>query len=57
MSGKIICPECHGNGYIRIQVDEERKVQGNCETCKSQGEVDITEEVLSMLEASGRRLV
>jgi len=57
MSGKIICPQCHGNGYVRIQVDEGRSVQGNCETCKSQGEVDITEEVLSMLESSGRRLV
>ena len=57
MSGKIICPECHGNGFIRIQVDEERKVQENCEYCKSQGEVDITEQVLSILEASGRRLV
>jgi DnaJ-class molecular chaperone len=57
MSGKIICPECHGNGFIRIQVDEGRKVQGDCEYCKSQGEVDITEQVLATLEASGRRLV
>ena len=57
MSGKIICPQCHGNGYVRIQVDEGRSVQGNCETCKSQGEVDITEEVLRDLEASGKRLV
>jgi len=57
MSGKIICPECMGNGYVRIQVDEGRSVQGNCETCKSQGEIDITEEVLATLEASGRRLV
>jgi len=57
MSGKIICPQCHGNGFIRIQVDEGRKVQGDCEYCKSQGEVDITEEVLATLEASGRRLV
>ena len=57
MSGKIICPQCHGNGFVRIQVDEGRKVQENCEYCKSQGEVDITEQVLSILEASGKRLV
>ena len=57
MSGKIICNQCMGNGFVKIQVDEGRSVQGDCEYCKSQGEIDITEEVLSMLEASGRRLV
>ena len=57
MSGKIICPECHGNGFVKIQVDEGRSVEGDCETCKNQGEVDITEQVLAMLEASGKRLV
>ena len=57
MSGKIICPKCMGNGFVKVTVDEGRTVEGNCEYCKSQGEVDITEEVLAMLEASGRRLV
>ena len=57
MSGKIICPECHGNGYLTKPVDIGRKIYVDCEYCKNQGEVDITEEVLSMLEASGRRLV
>ena len=57
MSGKIICPECHGNGFVKVQVDKGQSVEGNCETCKSQGEVDITEQVLAMLEASGKRLV
>jgi len=57
MSGKIICPECMGNGFVKITVDEGRTVEGSCEYCKSQGEVDITEEVLRDLEASGKRLV
>jgi len=57
MSGKIICPECHGNGYLTKPVDVGRKIYVDCEYCKNQGEVDITEQVLSMLEASGRRLV
>ena len=57
MSGKIICNHCMGNGFVKIQVDEGRSVQGDCEYCKSQGEIDITEEVLATLEASGRRLV
>ena len=57
MSGKIICPECHGNGYVKVQVDAGRKIESDCDTCKNQGEVDITEQVLAMLEASGKRLV
>jgi len=61
MSGKIICPECHGNGYIKFRYSDEHNdnvmTEKNCTYCKSQGEVDITEEVLATLEASGRRLV
>ena len=57
MSGKIICPECMGNGYVTVAIDTGDKFQGNCEYCKSQGEVDITEEVLATLEASNKRLV
>ena len=57
MSGKIICPECHGNGYLTKPVDPGRKIHVDYTCCNNQGEVDITEQVLSMLEASGRRLV
>jgi DnaJ-class molecular chaperone len=57
MSGKIICPKCNGNGHIKHIVDQAIVMQEDCKYCKNQGEVDITEEVLSMLEASGRRLV
>ena len=57
MSGKIICPECHGNGFVKVQVDAGRKIESDCDACNNQGEVDITEEVLATLEASGKRLV
>jgi len=38
---KIICPECRGNGYVKIpyqQVKEEVITQ--CGVCDSEGEVD-----------------
>ena len=57
MSGKIICPKCMGNGHIKHIVDQAIVMQEDCKYCKNQGEVDITEDVLKDLEASGRRLV
>jgi Skp family chaperone for outer membrane proteins len=61
MSGKIICPKCHGNGYIKFRYSDEHNdsvmSEKDCIDCNNKGEVDITEEVLAMLEASGRRLV
>ena len=57
MSGKIICPECVGNGFVKFQIDEGRSEEVDCTFCDNQGEVDITAEVLATLEASGRRLV
>lgn len=55
MSGKIICPECHGNGYITKQVDAGRKIEDDCLYCQNQGEVDITEEVLNDLNCTKRK--
>lgn len=57
MSGKIVCPKCQGNGHIKHVVDQAIVMQEDCKYCKNQGEVDITEDVLKDLEASGRRLV
>ena len=37
---KRICPECKGNGFVRVpyeQAGEEQHAQ--CETCNSQGEI------------------
>ena len=33
-----ICPDCHGNGYIKLKFEAE-EVTEQCKTCKSQGEI------------------
>tara|TARA_R110001599_G_scaffold152342_1_gene337337 strand:- start:2 stop:169 length:168 start_codon:yes stop_codon:yes gene_type:complete len=35
----IICPECKGNGFTRIHWEAEEVIL-QCETCKSQGELN-----------------
>ena len=53
MSGKIICPHCDGNGFIRDKdshPDIRKQTTTQCKNCNSQGEVDITEDVLRDLE-------
>ena len=53
MSGKIVCPHCNGNGFIRdadSHPDIRKQKVKQCEKCNSQGEVDITEDVLSDLK-------
>jgi len=38
---KIICPECNGNGYIRVPYHlAKEEIWANCEKCSSQGEID-----------------
>ena len=55
MSGKIICPKCNGNGYVRIfNHDERKRIVINCDYCKNQGEVDITEDVIKDLDDAGQ---
>lgn len=54
--GKIICPACHGNGFIRKPVDAGRTIQEDCITCNNQGEMDITDDVVMLLEKSNKRL-
>ena len=37
---KKICPECKGNGFIRVPYEEAREEQhAQCETCDSEGEI------------------
>ena len=37
---KIICPECKGNGYVRVPYDQARDEQwANCDACDSEGEL------------------
>ncbi len=38
---KIICPECKGNGYVRIPYKlAKEEVTAQCGVCDSEGEVD-----------------
>jgi len=38
---KIICPECKGNGYVRIPYQlAKEEVTAQCGICDSEGEVD-----------------
>ena len=35
---KIVCPECHGNGFHR-QIDDDGLSIAQCTRCNSQGEI------------------
>jgi len=48
---KAICPDCKGNGFIRISVPSYDEVK-QCQTCKSQGEIDVKEPTKEELEAA-----
>ena len=45
---KAICDHCKGNGYLRESNGSYTEVH-QCPTCKSQGEVEITEPSLEEL--------
>jgi len=50
----MICPECHGNGYIKALIEEGREhIVVQCERCDSEGEiyVDESEVVESYIDA------
>ena len=41
---KIICPECRGNGYVRIPYHlAKEEIWANCEECDSQGEIKASD--------------
>jgi len=54
---KAICNHCNGNGYIKVSVPSYSEVH-QCPTCKSEGEIEIKEPNVIMLEemASKARL-
>lgn len=56
MFGGIICPKCEGNGFRKIfkEAGSSEQIEVDCQYCKNQGEVDITEEVMADLFASKR---
>ena len=38
--GFIICPECKGNGFVRVPYEQAREEQhANCDKCNAQGEI------------------
>ena len=42
---KVICPECKGNGYLRVPYHLAREeVTVKCDTWKCEGEITLTEE-------------
>ena len=45
---KIICPRCHGNGYIKVKESIENPVEitQQCPNCNSQGEITMSTERL-----------
>lgn len=54
MSGKMICPHCRGNGYVKRPIDEGRTEEIDCQLCDSQGEVEINAENLDELKYNNR---
>jgi len=50
----MICPDCKGNGYVKLVLEEGREhVVAQCVTCDSEGEiyVDESEVIESYIDA------
>jgi DnaJ-class molecular chaperone len=47
MTGKMICPECNGNGYLGSA--KEPDLVRDCNKCNNQGEIEITKESIEEL--------
>ena len=45
---KIICPRCHGNGYIKVKelIENPVEIIQQCPSCNSQGEITMSTERL-----------
>ena len=53
---KIICDKCKGNGYIRLEVKDEKKVF-QCWICNSEGEIYEQEDITkSVYDSDSKRL-
>ena len=48
---KAICPMCKGNGFKYIADSSWSEVM-QCQTCNSQGEIDVEEPTIEELEAA-----
>ena len=39
-----ICPDCNGNGYVKMVLEEGREhIVAQCVTCESEGEIYVDE--------------
>jgi DnaJ-class molecular chaperone len=50
---KAICPQCKGNGFQYLADSTWTEVK-QCETCNSEGEIDVEEPTIEELEAARR---
>ena len=55
MKEKITCDKCKGNGYIRLEVENEKKVF-QCWICNSEGEIYEKNTDESVHDADVKRL-
>jgi len=51
---KIICPNCKGNGYIRVPYRlAKEEVTAQCGVCDSEGEINATEVDNIIIDSDG----
>ena len=56
---KMICPRCHGNGYIKVMdsIENQTETIHQCPQCNSQGEIMIDEQRMKSILQKERDLL
>ena len=52
MTYKVICGNCAGNGYLKIQDNEDQTKVKQCWTCESEGELTYDEKDVKKISDS-----
>ena len=57
--GRMICPRCHGNGYIKVMdsIENPTETIHQCPQCNSQGEIMIDEQRMKSILQKERDLL
>ena len=57
--GRMICPRCHGNGYIKVKdsIENPTETIHQCPQCNSQGEIMIDEQRMKSILQKERDLL
>ena len=57
--GKMICPRCRGNGYIKVMdsIENPTETIHQCPQCNSQGEIMIDEQRMKSILQKERDLL